>query len=74
MLLLISDHGNDPTWRGTDHTREYGLLLAVGPAGAGHALGTREGFSDVGATVAELLGVPWSGPGTSFADVLKGWA
>lgn len=74
VLMLVSDHGNDPTWRGTDHTREYGLVLAVGPEGAGRALGTRAGFSDVGATVAHLLGVPWSGPGSSFADVLVGGA
>jgi len=67
VLLLVSDHGNDPTWHGTDHTREYGLLLAHGPAAAGVDLGTRTGFSDLGATVAELLGVSWHGPGTSFA-------
>ena len=71
VLLLVSDHGNDPTWHGTDHTREYGMLLAHGPAAAGHDLGTREGFSDLGATVAELLGVAWDGPGTSFAASLR---
>lgn len=67
VLLLVSDHGNDPTWHGTDHTREYGLLLAHGPAAAGRDLGTREGFSDLGATVAELLEAAWDGPGASFA-------
>ena len=71
VLILVSDHGNDPTWHGTDHTREYGLLLAVGPHAAGRTLGTRGGFSDVGATVADLLGVAWSGPGTSFAPMLR---
>ncbi len=71
VLLLVSDHGNDPTWPGTDHTREYGLLLADGPAAAGRDLGTREGFSDLGATVAELLGASWEGPGTSFAARLR---
>ncbi len=70
VLILVSDHGNDPTWHGTDHTREYGLLLAVGPHAAGRTLGTRGGFSDVGATVADLLGVAWSGPGTSFSPTL----
>jgi phosphopentomutase len=70
VLLLVSDHGNDPTWHGTDHTREYGLLLAHGPAAAGVDLGTRAGFSDLGATVAELLGVAWDGPGASFAPRL----
>ncbi len=72
-LLLVSDHGNDPTWPGTDHTREYGLLLAYRPGSAGHDLGTRGTFADVGATVAELLGVRWTGPGTSFAgDLTRG--
>ncbi|HZJ09757.1 MAG TPA: phosphopentomutase, partial [Trueperaceae bacterium] len=70
LLLLVSDHGNDPTWVGTDHTREYGLLLAYSPARPGTDLGTRGSFADVGATVAELLGVTWSGAGLSFADVV----
>lgn len=71
VLILVSDHGNDPTWPGTDHTREYGLLLAVGPNAAGRELGTRASFADLGATVAELLEVPWEGPGTSFAEALR---
>jgi phosphopentomutase len=71
VLLFISDHGNDPTWPGTDHTREYGLLLAYGPRVAPVGLGTRGSFADVGASVAELLGVPWSGAGASFAGQLR---
>ncbi len=67
VLLLVSDHGNDPTWHGTDHTREYGLLLAYAPGRPGRDLGTRATFADVGATVADLLGVEWDGVGTSFA-------
>lgn len=71
-LLLVSDHGNDPTWGGTDHTREYGLLLGYAPGRpAGGPLGTRESFADVGATVADLLGVRWNGPGVSFAERLR---
>ena len=70
-LLLVSDHGNDPTWVGTDHTREYGLLVAFSPGVAPVPLGTRGCFCDVGATVAELLGVAWDGPGTSFAALLR---
>lgn len=72
VLLLVSDHGNDPTWEGTDHTREHGLLLAYSPGIAGVELGTRGSFADVGATVAGLLGVAWAGVGTSFAEVLLG--
>src|SRR5690606_24319527 len=67
VLLLVSDHGNDPTWSGTDHTREYGLLLAAGPRVAPVPLGTRGSFADVGATVAELLGVEWDGSGVGCA-------
>ena len=71
-LLLISDHGNDPTWHGSDHTREHGLLLAYRPGGrgAGVFLGDRASFADVGASVAEALGVAWDGPGESFWGLL----
>lgn len=62
-LILASDHGNDPTWAGTDHTREYGLLLVYLPGQLGGDLGTRASFADVGATVAHLLGVEWRGAG-----------
>jgi phosphopentomutase len=72
VLLLVSDHGNDPTWRGTDHTREHGLLLACGPEVRPADLGTRDSFADLGATVAELLSVPWDGAGASFASLLRG--
>lgn len=65
-LIIISDHGNDPTWPGTDHTREHGMLLYFRPGEVASDLGTRRTFADVGATVAELLGVPWSGPGEPF--------
>ena len=65
VLLFVSDHGNDPTFPGSDHTREYGLLLAYTPGRTGKDLGTRE-FADVGATVADLLGVAWDGVGSSF--------
>lgn len=69
-LLFVSDHGNDPTHYGTDHTREYGLLLAYSPGSTAHNLGTRRSFADVGASVAELLGVLWNGAGVSFAAAL----
>ncbi len=67
-LIIVSDHGNDPTWQGTDHTREYGLLAFYQPGKAPRNLGTRATFADVGATVAHLLGVDWRGEGTSFAQ------
>ena len=65
VLIFVSDHGNDPTFPGSDHTREYGLLLAYTPGRTGQDLETRS-FSDVGATVTDLLGVAWDGVGSSF--------
>jgi len=58
LLVLTADHGNDPTFPGTDHTREYVPLLAFSPGRArGADLGVRESFCDLGATVAEYFGV-----------------
>jgi phosphopentomutase len=71
VLMFVSDHGNDPTWPGTDHTREYGLLLALGPHVTPCQLGTRSSFADVGASVAELLDIEWQGEGKSFASLLR---
>jgi phosphopentomutase len=71
VLLITGDHGCDPTTDPTDHSRERVPLLAAGLAGGPHEIGTREGFSDLGVTVAQLLGVPSAGvPGTSFAAEL----
>ncbi len=66
LMIITADHGNDPTFRGTDHTRERVPLLVVG--GEPHDLGIRESFSDVGASVAAWLGVERGGlPGKNFA-------
>jgi phosphopentomutase len=66
ILVITADHGNDPTYSGTDHTRERVPLLALGGREPGD-LGVREGFSDVGATVAGWLGVEKDGlPGKDF--------
>ncbi|KAA9008313.1 phosphopentomutase [Histidinibacterium aquaticum] len=63
LLIVTADHGNDPTWVGTDHTRERVPVLC-------HGIGRRElgllAFSDVAASVAAHLNVPSQGPGTSF--------
>jgi len=66
LLLLTADHGNDPTYTGTDHTREQVPILAYGLNAAGRDLGVRKGFADVAATVAEALGVTAPEHGTSF--------
>jgi phosphopentomutase len=72
ILIITADHGNDPTTPGTDHAREYVPLFVVGARiRPGVALGTRETFSDVGQTVAELFGVGPLANGTSFLrDIL----
>ena len=71
VLLLTGDHGCDPTTPSTDHSRERTPLLAAGLRGGPHAIGTRETFGDLGATVAELLGVEVDGlEGSSFAGRL----
>jgi phosphopentomutase len=68
ILFLTADHGNDPTTPSTDHSREYVPLLAYGGmVKAGVDLGTRETFADLGATVADLLGIEPLPFGTSFA-------
>lgn len=63
MLIVTADHGNDPTWIGTDHTREQVPVLI-------HGIGSKElgqfAFTDVAASVAAYLGVPSHGPGRSF--------
>jgi phosphopentomutase len=68
LLIITADHGNDPTYSGTDHTRERVPLLVAGE-GEPADLGVRQGFSDVGATAAGWLGVEKCGlPGE---DVLR---
>lgn len=71
LLMLVSDHGNDPTWFGSDHTREYAMLLAYRAGQSGVDLGERDSFADLGATVADALGVSWKGPGKSFWPLLN---
>jgi phosphopentomutase len=66
LLIITADHGNDPTTLSTDHSREYVPLLVVGfRVRGGRDLGTRRTFADVGATVAEAMGVPLPEVGTS---------
>ncbi|HEX5580366.1 MAG TPA: phosphopentomutase [Gemmatimonadaceae bacterium] len=66
LLFITADHGNDPTTPSTDHARENVPLLVAGARVEPRSLGVRETFSDLGATVAEWLGVGFRGRGTSF--------
>jgi phosphopentomutase len=71
LLFLTADHGNDPTTPSTDHSREIVPLLVAGPRVHPADVGERSTFADLGATVAEWLGVAFRGQGTSFlSDVL----
>lgn len=76
VLVISSDHGNDPTAPGTDHTREFVPLLTYSPAfGANDSLdrqlGIREGFVDIAASLAAWFGLEWHGPGVSFIPELS---
>lgn len=69
VVMITADHGNDPTFvETTDHTREYVPLLAFGQRVKPVALGTRDSFADVGATIEALFGLDPVGPGRSFAS------
>lgn len=71
LLFLTADHGNDPTTSSTDHARERVPLLAIGPSVKPVELGRRNTFSDLGATVAEWLGVGFRGRGESFLGAMR---
>ena len=69
LVMITADHGCDPGYTATtDHTREHVPLLILGKAVKPGNLGTRHGFCDIAATVAELLGVEYDTPGQSFAS------
>ncbi len=63
LILFTADHGNDPTWQGTDHTRERVPVLGHG---AGRKAVGQIGFADVAASIAAHLGITGQGPGRSF--------
>jgi phosphopentomutase len=66
MLIVTADHGCDPAYPGTDHTREYVPLLVYGPGLPARALGVRRTFADVGASILDVFGLRLEGPGRSF--------
>ncbi len=57
LMILTADHGNDPTWKGTDHTREQVPVIVTGPGIATGNLGPRPTFADIGETIAAHLGI-----------------
>lgn len=70
LLILTADHGNDPTWRGTDHTRERVPVIGFVPGSKGGDIGLRETFSDIGETVAAHLGLAPGRHGSSFLPTI----
>lgn len=66
LLIVTADHGCDPTFRGTDHTREHVPVLSFRKTGGGKSLGTRDQFSDIAASVSAYFGLTGFPSGKSF--------
>ncbi|MDQ3172607.1 MAG: phosphopentomutase [Acidobacteriota bacterium] len=72
LMFITADHGNDPTYPGSDHTREYVPLLVYGKgARAGVDLGTRDSLADIGQTIAENFGIRLTAGRSFLADISK---
>ena len=74
LLIITADHGNDPSFSGNDHTREYIPILNYShQIKAGTDIGVRKSFADIAATIAEALQVDYHTPGQSFySQVVEG--
>lgn len=66
MAIITADHGCDPTWQGSDHTREHVPVIAFGPAVKAGLIGKRETFADIGQSIAKHLGLPELKVGKAF--------
>ena len=66
ILILTADHGNDPTWPGTDHTREQVPILVFSPSLSQGEIGIRPTFADIGESIAHWLGLVPGQHGKSF--------
>lgn len=66
ILIITADHGCDPTWRGTDHTREHIPVLVCGDRVEAGPLGRRKTFADIGQSLADFFGLEPMDYGTSF--------
>jgi len=71
LLIITADHGCDPCFPGTDHTREYIPLICYGKGIRPVCVGTRKSFADIGATVLRYLGAEKTDYGESFLGVIK---
>ena len=69
LLIVLADHGNDPAYKGSDHTREYIPILIYGDqVKKGVDIGTRKTFADIAATISDILEIPATPYGTSFKN------
>ncbi len=71
LLVLVADHGCDPTFEGSDHTREFIPVLASGAGLPAGSMGQRDSFADVGQTLAAFFNLPAMDDGTSFLPLPK---
>lgn len=70
LMMITADHGCDPTWRGTDHTRERVPVIGTGPGLRPGTIGVRPSYADMGETIAEHLGLDAGPHGTSFLSTI----
>ena len=68
ILFITADHGCDPTWQGSDHTREHIPVIACGARLEAGSIGKRESFADIGQTIAAFFELPPMDYGTSFLN------
>ncbi|HEV7329326.1 MAG TPA: phosphopentomutase [Bosea sp. (in: a-proteobacteria)] len=66
VAVITADHGNDPSWPGSDHTREHVPILAFGPGVPAGPIGRRESFADIAATLGDWLKLGAIGPGHAW--------
>ena len=66
LAIITADHGNDPSWPGSDHTREHVPILAFGPDTAAGPIGRRGSFADIAATLGDWLNLGATGPGRAW--------
>ena len=71
LLIISADHGCDPTWHGTDHTREHSPILVTGPHCKIANLGRRETFADIGQTIVDYFDLPLIDYGNSFLQLIR---
>ena len=72
VLFITADHGCDPGYKGTDHTRESVPLLGYSKCWKqGVNIGTRDTYADIAATLAQIFEIEYHGDGTGFLEMLK---